>query len=113
MKTDKDLIFEAYTKSLINEDLDDEGIDPDSPERDDFGPPDEPPVFERLEELMRKKPELKNDLKPILDEFEDIIKSIIKFDSVDGKIDESDLDEALYRLSTHALNMPNPNLFNK
>ena len=68
MKTDKDLIFEAYTKSLINED-----IDPDSPERDDFGPPDEPPVFERLEELMNSKPELKGVLKPILDEFEDII----------------------------------------
>ena len=161
MNKDQNLIFEAYTKSVIKEnaeydndalmvngdeyivqaivsgddveittlfkydkELDDHNeidLDSISPQlrqdiedsvlidaEEDFGNTDydveEPPVFERLEELMNSKPELEGVLKPILDEFEDIITSMIKLDSVDGKIDETDLGEALYRLSNHALN---------
>jgi hypothetical protein len=98
MKLKFDKLFESYTKNL-NEDLD---IDPDD---EDVEPGT---VVDRLEELMLKKPELKNDLNPILDELKDIIASIINLDSVDGKIDKSDLGAPLYRLSDQAVNIPGP-----
>ena len=94
MNKDQKLIFEAYTKNLINEDLDidpaDEDVDPDN-------------VFERLEKLMRIKPELENDLKPILSQFDDVMSNIIALSSEDGKIDETDLGALLPRLSHHSL----------
>ena len=75
---------------------DDEGIDPDSPERNDFGPPDEPSVFERLEELMNSKPELQGVLKPILLEFEDALMEIDKIDI--NNFDAQEVFNSLARL---------------
>ena len=86
MKTDKDLIFEAYAKTL--------------PLNEDFGNTDydveEGNVFERLEELMNSKPELEGVLKPILLEFEDAINEIDKIDI--NNFDAQEVFNSLARL---------------
>lgn len=70
MKTDQDLIFEAYTKpKTLDEDLGNTDYDVD-----------EPSVFEALEELLNSKPELEGFLKPILIEMEDALMEINKID---------------------------------
>jgi len=55
-------------------------------------------IFERLEELMRSKPELENDLIPILNDFQDIIEDINSLDVDDYKIDVTELGLHLNRL---------------
>lgn len=69
---------------------------------EDFGNTDydieEGSIFERLEEVMRSKPELENDLKPILDDFQDIIEDINSLDVDDYKIDVTELGLHLNRL---------------
>ena len=69
---------------------------------EDFGNTDydveEGNVFERLEEVMRSKPEIADLLKPILDDFQDIIKDINSLDVDDYKIDVTDLGIHLNRL---------------
>lgn len=71
-------------------------------ENEDFGNTDydveEGNIFERLEELMRSKPELENDLKPILNDFQDNIEDINSLDVDDDKIDVTDLGIHLNRL---------------
>lgn len=70
MKTDQDLIFEAYTKpKTLDEDFGNTDYDVD-----------EPSVFEALEELLNSKPELEGVLKPILIEMEDALMEINKID---------------------------------
>ena len=57
---------------------------------------DEPSCFERLEELMYSKPELKGVLKPILLEFEDAMMEIDKIDTND--FDPQEVFTSLNRL---------------
>jgi len=69
---------------------------------EDFGNTDydieEGNIFERLEDLLRNKPELENDLKPILNDFQGIIEDINSLDVDDYKIDATDLGLHLNRL---------------
>jgi len=86
MKTDQDLIFEAYTKpKTLDEDFGNTNYDVD-----------EPSCFERLEELMNSKPELASVLKPILDEMQDALMEIDKIDI--NNFDAQEVFNSLNRL---------------
>lgn len=86
MKTDQDLIFEAYTKpKTLDEDFGNTDYDVD-----------EPSVFEALEELLNSKPELEGVLKPILIEMEDALKEIDEIDAND--FDAQEVFTSLSRL---------------
>ncbi len=77
MKTDQDLIFEAYAKTL-NENSNDVGI------------------LEQLEIFMQKNPETSQELSPILNELLEIAEELVKFDDfMDGEAQ----DEYLYLLN--------------
>ena len=85
MNKDQKLIFEAYTKNLINEDLGNTDYDVEKPS-----------VFEALEELMNSKPELEGVLKPILIEMEDALMEIDKIDT--NNFDAQEVFTSLARL---------------
>jgi DNA-binding ferritin-like protein (Dps family) len=69
MKTDQDLIFEAYTKTL----------------NENYSEVDS--IFDELESFMRKNPETENELSPILNNLLDTIEALQKFD-----IDEDNIE---------------------
>ena len=77
MKTDQDLIFEAYAKTL-NENYNNVG------------------VLEQLEFFMQKNPETEQELAPILNELLEIAEELVKFDDF---MDGEDQDEYLYLLN--------------
>jgi len=144
MNKDQDLIFEAYTKSHINENTQEDNESREKnimrgkevasteqeifykeyggdafedhygfryPKEDEnnedladdeydelFGGADVPSCFERLEELMKSKPELQDVLKPILIEFEDAIQKISQVDINTGNFDAGEVFGVLSRL---------------
>jgi len=73
MKTDQDLIFEAYTKTL----------------NENYGEVDS--IFDELESFMRKNPETESELSPILNNLLDTIEDLHQLwkdeDNIDSVID--------------------------
>ena len=111
IKTDQDLIFEAYTRNLSEftdkkpEDSTHDGGSfygvniPSLNLKDDLN------IFERLEELVRKKPEYAADLNPIIADFDKIMKYIVALPGEGPKnmVDPMGLGFGLEKLSHHSI----------
>ncbi len=111
-KNDQDLIFEAYTRKL-NEFTDKKPEDSTYDDGSFYGvnlpslnlEDDESNIFEKLEELVRKKPEYAADLNPIIADFDKIMKYIVALPGEGPKnmIDPMGLGFGLEKLSHHSV----------
>lgn len=98
MKTEQDLIFEAYAKSRPLTENHSHMQEVEADRRDAEEEEGEGNIFERLEAFMRSNPEAEQELTPILNDFQDIIEDINSLDVDDYKVDSTDLGIHLNRL---------------
>jgi len=113
MKNEFDLTYEAYIRNLTE--FTDKKPEKDSTYDDGsfYGAEipslnlqdDESNIFEKLEELIRAKPELAADLNPILADFDKIMKYIVALPGEGPKnmIDSMHLGFGLDKLSHHSV----------